>query len=225
MSDADGTHLVQLSNFKNALTGTPRWSPDSKKIAFDSRESGHPEVYVVDISERVPRMLVTKISEAMMPSWSHDGEWIYFVSGGTAGQKLYRCPISGGDAVLLSEAGGWYPLESLDGETVYFPSSADRNVLNALSLKHPSAESPLEGMPRVATYNMWTVGPGGIYFARAEAPQSVCYFDFATKKSHLLFEAAKPFWPSLSVSSDGRWILYSQWDEDNADIMLVDHFR
>ena len=30
---------------------------------------------------------------------------------------------------------------------------------------------------------------------------------------------------SLSVSPDGRWLLYTQADEDNADIMLVENFR
>jgi Tol biopolymer transport system component len=29
----------------------------------------------------------------------------------------------------------------------------------------------------------------------------------------------------LSVSPDGRWVLYSQVDEVNSDIMVVDHFR
>ena len=29
----------------------------------------------------------------------------------------------------------------------------------------------------------------------------------------------------MSVSPGGHWILYSQADEDNTDIMLVDHFQ
>jgi hypothetical protein len=47
----------------------------------------------------------------------------------------------------------------------------------------------------------------------------------ATKKIQEIFEAPKNFSSGLSVSPDGQWILYSQTDEDNTDIMLVDHFQ
>jgi Tol biopolymer transport system component len=46
MSDPDGSRLVQISNFRHPVTGTPRWSPDSQKIVFDSRKSGHAEIYI-----------------------------------------------------------------------------------------------------------------------------------------------------------------------------------
>jgi hypothetical protein len=72
---------------------------------------------------------------------------------------------------------------------------------------------------------MWTVVPEGIYFTPADAPKSVRYFDFATKQIRQIFEAEKAFVSGLSVSPDGRWILYTQVDEANEDIMLVDHFR
>lgn len=63
MSDADGSHLIRMSDSKSSESGSPRWSPDSQKIAFDSRRSGHPEIYIVDISERMPRKLVTNLAE------------------------------------------------------------------------------------------------------------------------------------------------------------------
>jgi WD40 repeat protein len=39
MSDGDGTHLVQISNFKDQRSGTPHWSPDNQKIVFNTRRS------------------------------------------------------------------------------------------------------------------------------------------------------------------------------------------
>ena len=60
MGDVDGTHLVRMSDSRTSEAGSPRWSPDSQKIAFDSRHSGHPEVYVVDLAERLPRKVDNK---------------------------------------------------------------------------------------------------------------------------------------------------------------------
>ncbi len=59
----------------------------------------------------------------------------------------------------------------------------------------------------------------------ADAPKAVRNFDFATKQVRHIFSVDKDFEDSLSVSPDGRWILYTQADEDNGDIMLVENFH
>jgi Tol biopolymer transport system component/DNA-binding winged helix-turn-helix (wHTH) protein len=230
MSDADGTHLEQISNFKDDMTGAPRWSQDSQKIAFDSRWSGHPEVYISDISELKPRKLVSNIPEMSEPSWSQDGKWIYFVmtTPGTVSGKIYRCPASGGDGIAISRDGVDTPLESLDGKAVYF---ATENAVGAplsvawINPSSPSNASALEEMPRLWSTLNWTVVSGGIYFVPAESPKSIHYFDFKSKRAHEVFKVDKDFGFGLSVSGDGHWILYSQMDEENRDIMLVEHLR
>ena len=83
----------------------------------------------------------------------------------------------------------------------------------------------MDGLPRVSDSELWTLSPGGIYFVPAEAPRSLRYFDFATRQIRPIFEVDKDFGSGLSVSPDGRWILYSQVGDVNSDIMLVDHFR
>jgi hypothetical protein len=93
------------------------------------------------------------------------------------------------------------------------------------SLDGAFPESAVEGLPPIIHQGLWTVVPGGIYFVPVDAPQSLRYFDFATKKIRQIFEVPKNFGSGLSVSPGGDSILYSQADEDNTDIMLVDHFH
>ena len=229
MSDPDGSQPVQVSNFRSSDIRSPSWSPDGKEIAFDTQQAG--ELYVVDVSERVSRKLNTNISNAEFPSWSHDGKWIYFVSVNPFHQKIYRCPSNGGDASLIADLPpnlwGFYPVESFDGETIYFTSVGGdgKQALNAVSLRKPSSKVVLEEMPAVEQVVFSTIVPGGVYFVPADAPKSLCYFDFRAKRVRPIFESDKRFGDGFSVSPDGRYILYSKVDEENQDIMLADKFR
>jgi hypothetical protein len=75
---------------------------------------------------------------------------------------------------------------------------------------------------RQSSSPVWTTK---LYFVPAEAPRSIRYFDFASKRIRPIFEVDKGLGTGLSVSSDGRWILYSQDRSVTGDIMLVDHFQ
>jgi len=225
ISSDDGSNLVQLSN-PNYESGSPQWSPDGSRIAFDSLPRDRWEIYVADVAERKPRKLITNISGVIRPHWSRDGMWIYFRSNQPGGRGVYRCPASGGNAVLLSkDVDGVSPQESSDGKTVYFASHEDNSTLKKTAVSgQPGTESEVDGLPRLRASSLWSLSPGGIYFVPAEAPRSVRYFDLASKQTRQIFEADKNLDYGLSVSPDGRWILYTQEDV-NSDIMLVDNFR
>jgi len=235
MSDADGNNLVQLTRLGNSATGTPSWSPDGKKIVFDSRQSGHANanIYVIDISERVARKVVTNVAEASTPSWSHDGEWIYFIGNSTSAQgieRIYRCPATGGDAMALSMMSGYLPLESFDGKMVYFAAGniAGKTVLESASLNPTGTESKVEGMPPLALAANWTINGNGVYFIPEQFPKTLSYFDFATKEVRQIYDVGKghnSYSMGLSVSPDGRYLLYNVAEPSGKDIMLVDHFH
>jgi Tol biopolymer transport system component/DNA-binding winged helix-turn-helix (wHTH) protein len=226
ISDEDGSNLVQISN-PVQWSGSPQWSPEGNKIAFDSLSPNRWEIYVADVAERKPRKLVTNISGVIKPHWSRDGKSIYFRSLEPGRTGAYRCPASGGDAVLVSkDIDAINPQESLDGKTIYFASQLQKSTLKKVALPaQPGTESEVEGFPRLSSPNFWTFSANGIYFVPADAPKSVRYFDFATRRIRPIFEADKDFGGGLSLSPDGRWLLYSQYGDVTGDIMLVDHFR
>jgi Tol biopolymer transport system component/DNA-binding winged helix-turn-helix (wHTH) protein len=225
MSDADGSNLVQVSNL-NMWAGGAQWSYDGKKIAFVAQSFSHSEIYVADLLDLVPRKLVTNIPTVSNPTWSHDGKWIYFASSESVGQKLYRCPATGGDAMPLTAQPGYGPLESPDGRMIYFAAMRpSKPILKAVALDRPGTESSVEGLPRLLSAYIWTMVEKGIYFVPAEAPRSLRYFDFASRRARSVLEVDKALVDGMSVSPDGHWILYSQVDEENRDIMIVDHFR
>ena len=228
ISSDDGSNLVQISN-PNYASGSPQWSPDGNRIAFDSLPHDRWEIYVADVAERKPRKLITNISDVIRPHWSRDGKWIYFRSNEPGRMGVYRCPASGGDAVLLSkDIDAISPQESFDGKTVYFASHDDKSTLKKIG---PA------GAARYGVRSGWIAsresrrafGPSfqavSILFLPRRPDRSAILISPAGRYGRI-FEVDKDFGSGLSVSPDGRWILYSQVGDVNSDIMmLVDHFR
>jgi Tol biopolymer transport system component/DNA-binding winged helix-turn-helix (wHTH) protein len=232
MSDPDGTNVVRLTDLKNIVTGTPSWSPDSTKIVFDSRTEIHPgqhhaDLYIVDIAERVPRKLNTSTDQASVPFWSRDGKWIYFMGGSddVAGERIDRVAPEGGHAQVLTSARGYGPQESFDGQWVYFVHGGSTRTLQMASLNPTGTESRVESMPPLSFGTNWTLVRDGVYFFPAEDFLTLSYFDFATKRMRPVFKAGGGVFLGTSVSPDGRYILYAQFDDARSDIMLVNDFH
>jgi Tol biopolymer transport system component/DNA-binding winged helix-turn-helix (wHTH) protein len=226
VADIDGSNLVQISQEGHA--GHPRWSPDSRKIAFDMEEPRRQVgAYTADISDRVAHKLKTNVRESSDPFWSHDGKWIYFRGYEGISRQLYRCPAEGGDGTLLAASADIrVPIESADGKVLYFGRRNGDAYIVMLALDQPGA-TPQEvpGMPAISDEHQWTLVQDGIYFTPQDSPRSICFFDFATRKTREIFKADKDLAEGMSISPDGRYALYSQIDESNADIMLFNNFR
>jgi dipeptidyl aminopeptidase/acylaminoacyl peptidase len=58
----------------------PRWSPDGKKILFESTRSSESQLWVIDLSGGEAKQLTTISTDASTGIWSPDGTYIAFVS-------------------------------------------------------------------------------------------------------------------------------------------------
>jgi hypothetical protein len=140
----------------------------------------------------------TNFRQMSTPSWSRDGRWIYFKPGQFGEPGIYRCAMMGGNAVRVGgQVDGWFPQESFDGSVLYSASRQVNTGLLMFSLDGAFPESAVEGLPPIIHEGLWTVVPGGIYFVPVDAPQSLRYFDLATKKNPANLRSSEKLWHGL----------------------------
>jgi Tol biopolymer transport system component/DNA-binding winged helix-turn-helix (wHTH) protein len=236
VSDADGANAVELFSQPGKGLGSPSWSPDGKRIAFDSNLEGNMDIYVVRASASggKPVPLTSDPADDNIPSWSRDGNWVYFTSLRSGRRQVWKAPIGGGKAVQVTKNGGFVAMESPDGRFVFYtnkidqaPMTAGDYVASALWRIPVSGGEESQVLPSV---DMRAFAPvnNGIYFIPepgADGKHFIQFLNFATGKVKMVATIPRPPFLGFSISTDERSILYAQVDESRSDLMLVENFR
>jgi dipeptidyl aminopeptidase/acylaminoacyl peptidase len=227
VSNLDGTDLVRLTSFGGPLTGTPHWSPDGKRIVFDSRASGKPELYIINADGGTPQLLSTTASGGSVPLWSHDGKWIYFASDVQGVSQIFKIPAEGGQPMQLTHNGGLQAREFPDGSKLYYLRVSGKTEIWSIGTDG-SGEGPVKGLPTFS-WPAWDLTSKGIYYYDAIPPsKDISFFDFATRKTRVAARTPgrpAPFVTTISISPDGKEVAYAELERSTADIVLVDGFR
>ncbi len=229
--ELDGANPLPLIDRGPYLTGTPRWSPDGRWVAFDSRsnDSGHADIYIISAEGGQPRRLTTELSEDVAPSWSRDGKWIYFGSTRSGGMQIWKVPAEGGQATQVTRQGGFEAFESIDGKQLYYAKG--RSIPGIWQIPVTGgAETLLLDHNKAGYWRFWSVAEKGIYFATANdhTHPVIEFFNFATRRVTPVATLDKPLSPSdpgLTVSLNGRSLLFAQMDQSGSDLMLIENFR
>ena len=222
----DGTNPRQLTKSTGRLQGTPRWSPDGLRIAFDSvGPDGHTDVYVIDADGGQQKRVTVFAENDSIPSWSRDGKSIYFQSTHTGRPEVWKVPIEGGPPVQITQAGGAGPLESFDRQKVFY------NRDGALFEVPVAGGEEKQILPSVKGWDYYPVKDGIYYIDQPDRQRAymfgIRFFDFATRATSVLskFES-RPGAPGFSVSNDGQTILFSGESlAHGSDLMLFENFR
>jgi Tol biopolymer transport system component len=128
---ADGTHQRDLTNLPGSQELFPDWSPDGRRIAFDSNRDGDREIYTMrPDGSRVQQLTFNgdRIDDGF-PAWSPDGRRIAFNSGFTPGPhdvshwEIYTMRADGRDQTRLTfQTADFQPRWSPDGRKLVFTS-------------------------------------------------------------------------------------------------------
>src|SRR5258706_12390634 len=86
--------------------GSPRWSPDGKRLAYDSRGDGRYRIILADLNTGDRHVLTTEPMDGARPSWSRDGRWVYFSSIREGFRQIWKAPAGGGQAIRVTKNGG-----------------------------------------------------------------------------------------------------------------------
>jgi Tol biopolymer transport system component/DNA-binding winged helix-turn-helix (wHTH) protein len=221
MTDAQGGDPDRLTSFNGPLTSAPSWCSDGQRIAFDSRLSGISAIYVEDINERVPHKLDTSRGNLSLPAWAQDCRWLFAIDGN---HVLYRIAASGGPAERFTDHLSSYAV--VVAERLVFNVLESNGVVLWSKPVGGGPQAPLEGMPRVSYEDSWAATATGIYYTDSGSkPVSVNFYEFSSRSTRRLMTLKQTpipgSGPGISVSPDGRWLLYGQSGDESSEIMLA----
>ena len=217
LSRADGSNPRQVSFTESA--GTPRWAPDGQSIAFDAPQDGITSVFIAQVDHPEG---ARPVAEGRVPSFSRDGQFLYFASARTDDWQVWKAPVRGGTAVQVTRSGGFAALESDDGNLYYVKSQHEPQLWKIPV--NGGVESLVSPLARPRTWSSWTVTCEGILLA----------MDLPDGKTHLsLYEPRRgsmrelvslqsaPHW--MGATLDGKKVVVN--DAAERQITMLDNLR
>jgi Tol biopolymer transport system component len=207
--------------------GALAWSPDSRTLVFHARLEGQADVFSIPATGGAWKRLTTHPSDDLTPSYSHDGRSIYFSSSRSGTGQIWKMPAAGGEAVQVASAqGGYMPMESPDGKTLYFCHSLPEKGIWKIPVQGGQAVQVI-GSYKPTHWSLAVTGEGLYYTtARPRGRQhSIEFFSFSTGKTRPVVVSDGPIGGlALSVSRDQRYILFTQSDQPGSDLMVIENF-
>jgi len=123
--DADGTNEQRLTS-SLVTNSEPSWSPNGRRVVFESCYTG---CKIVAVSDSSSTQIVLSDKDDTSPRWSPDGKKIAFTSGRDGNAEIYAMDADGGNATRLTynKADDAWPTWSPDGTKIAFSSDRDGN--------------------------------------------------------------------------------------------------
>lgn len=227
---SDGSDLQQMTSLDAGgfTAGSPSWSPDGRWIAFDSRSpQSASSIFLLDVQGGKPKRLTGPGPSDIVPGWSRDSHWVYFSSDRGGGPlQIWKVPVAGGEPVQVTRDGGLESFESPDGRFLYYTKRGRKSGFWRMPLAG-GEETFVTELAAVAN-RYWESSASGVYFVAPSKTPVLALFHFArggvTRVMDLPVQPM-PVHRGLTISPDGRGLLYMQADIATSNLMVVSNFH
>lgn len=225
VSDADGTNLHQLTTLEDLTVDVPRWSPQGDQIAFVHASN----IYVIQANGGTPVQLTEGKAEDRVPSWSLDGQWIYFGSNRSGAWQIWRVPVAGGAVEQVTETGGYRAVEAVhEGTTWLIYCRLNSPTLSVRTLDGEKAYDIEATMP-APYWNRWDVADSLLYFMEVSKNAShIGRWDLGhMERLPVITGAMRDMggFTHLQVVPESTTFLYTRLEQISGDLMLVENFQ
>lgn len=226
---SDGSDLRRMTSLEPGgfTAGSPSWSPDGRWIAFDSRSpESASSIFLLDAGGGKPKRLTGPGPSDIIPGWSRDSRWVYFSSDRGGGPlQIWKGPAAGGEPVQVTRNGALEGFESPDAHFLYYTKRGRKSGFWRMPLGGGD-ETFVPELAAVAN-RYWENSPQGLYFVAPSTTPVLALFHFSggvTRVMDLPVEPT-PVHRGLSISPDGRSLLYMQADVATSNLMVVGNFH
>ncbi|MCX7823231.1 MAG: DPP IV N-terminal domain-containing protein [Syntrophobacterales bacterium] len=122
------------------IKASPTWSPDGRKVAYVSNESGNPQIYIYDVNTGSKRRITFSGDYNTSPSWSPKGDLIAYSGIVNGHHQIFVVNPETSQPIQLTTGGGnnEAPTWSPDGRMIAFQSNRSGRYAIWVMLKNGS---------------------------------------------------------------------------------------
>jgi Tol biopolymer transport system component/DNA-binding winged helix-turn-helix (wHTH) protein len=228
VSRATGEDPVRLTDFRGPYVGSPRWSPDGTRIAFDARPEGHADVFWIDASRAnstARRVTEGESANSLAPVFSSDGREILFGSDRSGTWQIWKTSAEEkGPTECVTRNGGYDARMSRDGRRLYF-TKYDRSGLFRLDIAS-GEEALVPGTEKLADPSLWDVdldveGNDVVFVALESMSLHLRRVNLASGESADLRPLDAQPGGGLSIDRAHRRVLFTRTVRTESDLVLA----